>query len=355
MELFYTNVALIGYGRVGQAISSMLSQHGFQITAYDAREIVGANQLPKNQDGSIDYSVAVSKADCVITATPFTCNFAIAQECIRQSKAYFDLTEDVATTEAIVAAAETHAQQGNVVWVSPQCGLAPGAVGMIASHIVDTFEEIHDVKLRVGALPRSASNAIKYYLTWSSEGLVNEYINPCRIINEGVAREVPALDGYEILTIDGEEYEAFYTSGGVGSLLKKLEGKVKNVDYKTIRYKGHHSMMSFLLHDLGLRYKPDLAVELLNNGVPQTTNDVVVIYVEVTGRKNGVYKTETYHRKIYGDNKFTAIQRATAAGVCTVVHYWAMSSFPARNGFAPCEDISEISLNHNPFWKVYAD
>lgn len=352
MKPYYKNIAVIGNGRIGQAIVSMLNSNGFNAMPYDIQP--GHDRIPQKSDGSYDYSEAVDNADGVIAATPFNQNYFIAEECLKQGKAYFDLTEDVGVATQIKEAAKPYVKAGKVAWITPQCGLAPGAIGMIARHMMDEFETVHDVKLRVGALPRSARNVMKYYLTWSSEGLINEYIRPCQVRIDGVEKQVPALDGYELLTIDGQEYEAFYTSGGIGSLLEHRTNIALNVDYKTIRYPGHHSKMQFLLNDLGLRHKPSLAVELLNNSVPRTTDDVVIIYVEVTGQKAGVFKTETYHRKISGDNGFTAIQRATAAGVCTAVHYWSQFSYPTRNGFAPCEDIGAMELTDNPFWTIYA-
>jgi len=354
--IYHKNVAVIGYGRIGQAIKQYLKQEGFNVMAYDAKPVEGATILGKDGDGQIDYKPAVSNADCVIAATPFSSNIYIAHQCLEHQKAYFDLTEDVLIAQFIRDDSIPYVRAGKLAWISPQCGLAPGAVGMVANHLIDTFQEIRDVRLRVGALPQFASNKMKYYLTWSSEGLVNEYCNPCRVLVDGIEYDVPALDGYELIQIDGDEYEAFNTSGGIGSLIETVtrnHPSVRNINYKTLRYKGHRELLSFALDDLGLRNNQKVLVDLFNANVPRTTSDFVVIYVEVTGVKDGLLKTETYSRKIYGDDKFTAIQRTTAAGVCAMVYYWATSSYPQRNGYVPCEDVAVTSLNGNPFWDIF--
>ena len=139
--------------------------------------------------------------------------------------------------------------------------------------------------MRVGALPAYPSNALNYNLTWSTEGVINEYCEPCEAIVDGQLREVPALEEREEFSLDGVLYEAFNTSGGLGTLCETLEGKVRTLNYRTIRYPGHAAIMKALLHDLRLRDRRDVLKDILEQAVPATMQDVVIVFVTVSGCK----------------------------------------------------------------------
>ena len=119
----------------------------------------------------------------------------------------------------------------------------------------------------VGALPLFPSNALKYNLTWSTAGLINEYCNPCEAIYDGELREVLPLEGYEQFSLDGVTYEAFNTSGGLGTLCETLKGKVDNLSYKTIRYPGHCELVKLLVNDLRLGKRRDVFKDVLEHAV----------------------------------------------------------------------------------------
>jgi Saccharopine dehydrogenase C-terminal domain len=121
------------------------------------------------------------------------------------------------------------------------------------------------LKMRVGALPQYPSNALNYNLTWSTDGVINEYCEPCEAIVNGELREVPPLEAREEFALDGVTYEAFNTSGGLGSLCETLKGKVDNLNYKTIRYPGHAAIMKALLQDLRLRERRYILKDILEN------------------------------------------------------------------------------------------
>ena len=106
--------------------------------------------------------------------------------------------------------------------------------------------------MRVGALPQFPTNALKYNLTWSTDGLINEYCNPCEAIHEGRRIDVLPLEGLEHFSLDGVRYEAFNTSGGLGTLCETLDGRVRELNYRTIRYLGHRDLMAFLVNELRL-------------------------------------------------------------------------------------------------------
>ena len=354
-----TKVLVLGAGKIGVAVAEVLAQAGdYRVTLADGDETsVGAQAK-----GGIDAMVldvtddpALSKAlegkDVVVSALPFFLNSAVAAAARALGVHYFDPTEDVRTARqarGYAAGAETA--------VVSQCGLAPGFVSIVANHLVKKFDQPRDVRLRVGALPQFPDNALKYNLTWSIDGLINEYCNPCESIHEGAQRQLLALEGLERLSLDGIDYEAFSTSGGVGTLCETLEGRVRNLSYKTIRYPGHRDMVQMLARDLKLCEHREVFKELIHYGVPVTRQDVVLIFVTVTGMKGDQLTQETYAKKIYGDagdRGFSAIQKTTAAGLCAMVDLHRDGHLP-RSGFVRQEDADFEAFIANRFGKVYA-
>src|SRR5690606_36797750 len=124
-------------------------------------------------------------------------------------------------------------------------------------------------------------------LTWSTEGLINEYCNPCEAIVDGRRVEVPALVGLESFALDGIEYESFHTSGGLGTLPETLAGRARHVDYKSIRYPGHCAVIKLLLDDLQLREARDWLRGIFDSAIPLTEQNVVVVLASATGRTAG--------------------------------------------------------------------
>jgi saccharopine dehydrogenase-like NADP-dependent oxidoreductase len=239
----------------------------------------------------------------------------------------------------------------------PQCGLAPGFVSIVAFDLAKRFQALDSVKLRVGALPQYPSNALNYNLTWSTDGVINEYCEPCEAIVNGVRREVPALEEREEFSLDGVTYEAFNTSGGLGTLCDTLDGRVRTLNYRTIRYPGHAAIMRALLNDLRLRDRRDVLKNILEHAVPTTLQDVVIIFVTVSGRNDGQLVQETYANKIYSRDvngrTLSAIQITTAAAICTVLDLLAGGQLP-KSGFVRQEDIALKVFLENRFGRVYA-
>ena len=265
---------------------------------------------------------------------------------------YFDLTEDVEVTEHI----ERISRRSRQAFV-PQCGLAPGFISIVTNEVMQHFDTLETVKMRVGALPVHPSNALKYSLTWSTDGLINEYGNVCYGIENGVKTALRPLEGYETIEVDGLLYEAFNTSGGLGTLADTYAGKVETMNYKTLRYPGHCDKIQFLMNDLKLNQQRDTLKHLLENAVPKTEQDVVLIYVSVVGRKNGKLMEENYVKKVYpqpiAGNLWSAIQVTTAAGVCSVVDL--VLSDPAHyHGFIQQETFPLAAVLSNRFGRVYA-
>jgi saccharopine dehydrogenase-like NADP-dependent oxidoreductase len=348
-------VAIIGAGKIGLTISDLLRTGGYEVLLIDQN----ANAL-QGRPGAIAAPVTdpqtlsglIQGCFAVINAAPYHLTTVVAEAAARAGCHYLDLTEDVAASRVV----RELARNATSAFI-PQCGLAPGFVTIAAWDLARGFEDLHDVRLRVGALPRYPSNALNYNLTWSTDGVINEYCEPCEAIVGGRLREVPALEECEEFSLDGVTYEAFNTSGGLGTLCQTLQGKVRNLNYRTIRYPGHAAIMKALLNDLGLRDRRPLLKDILENAVPATLQDVVIIFVTVSGLKAGKLMQETYVNRIYaqpvaGQMK-SAIQITTAGAACAVLDLLAAGSLP-QTGFIRQEDIPLADFLGNRYGRVFA-
>ncbi|WP_337738379.1 saccharopine dehydrogenase family protein [Agrobacterium vitis] len=354
------NISIIGAGKIGGAIAHLLAETGdYRVTVADR----SAEQLAKlaTHPGIATALVDITDSNAldahlhdqfaVLSAAPFHLTGTIAESAARSGCHYLDLTEDVATTKKVEALAE-----GARTAFIPQCGLAPGFISIVAHDLAQRFETLDSVRMRVGALPQYPSNALNYNLTWSTDGLINEYIEPCEAIVEGRMISVPAMEEREEFSLDGVTYEAFNTSGGLGTLAKTLEGRVRTMNYRTIRYPGHQAIIKALLNDFNLKNRRDVLKDLFENALPATMQDVVVIFVTVCGWREGRYMQETYANKVYAgtvaDKKMSAIQITTAAGICAVLDLLAEGTLP-QSGFVRQEEISLDAFLANRFGQLY--
>ncbi len=359
-------VLILGAGKIGSLISGLLASSGaYQVQLADvdgsvAEAVVRAHGAPglsahalnAKQRSSLEQHLAQHPVDAVISSLPFYCNVTVAEAARTAGVHYFDLTEDVEVTRSVRAIA-TGSQRAFV----PQCGLAPGFISIAAAELIKHFEELRAVKLRVGALPQHPNNVLKYSLTWSTEGLINEYGNPCQAIVDGRTVEVAPLEGMEEIEIDGTLYEAFNTSGGLGSLAETHGTRAESMNYKTIRYPGHCEQMRLLMNDLKLNQDRGTLKRVLENAVPQTLQDVVIVYAAVTGTQDGELREENYVNKIYpqliAGRLWSAIQVTTAAGITSVVDL--VLEHPDRcHGFIAQEEFRLTDILANRFGRYYA-
>ncbi len=357
-------VTVFGAGKIGHAITALLSLSGryqVRLCDYDLKkaEII-AKKWKSTQALALDLSNkqtcedVIKGSHAVISALPYHCNPPVAEIVIRAGMHYLDLTEDVQTTDTIAKLGSQ--AKGAVI---PQCGLAPGFISIAAAHLMRRFESVDSVKMRVGALPIYPSNRLKYNLTWSTEGLINEYGNMCEVISEGHKLLAFPLEGYERFSLDGVEYEAFNTSGGLGTLCGSMEGKVRNLDYKSIRYPGHRDYIAFLMKELRFNEDRDTLRQVFERSLPTTPQDKCIVLVEVQGRLNGQYVQRTYASSIYNhvinDTNFGAIQITTASGICTPLDLLLTGKLPRTSGFVRCEEISLTDFLNNEFGKHFLD
>jgi saccharopine dehydrogenase-like NADP-dependent oxidoreductase len=352
-------VALLGAGHIGQTIARLLHGSGdYKVTVFDQNpaflarlEAEGIGTHPVK--GNIEtIAPALDGQHILVNALPYHLAIAAARMARDAGCHYFDLTEDVAATKEI----KKIAADSRTAFM-PQCGLAPGFIGIVAHHLTQSFDTLHDVKMRVGALPEFPTNALKYNLTWSVDGLINEYCHPCEAIHDGETIQALPLEGLEHFALDGIEYEAFNTSGGLGTLCETLQNRVRNLDYKTVRYPGHRDLMMFLLRDLQLHRDQGTLKDIMRRSMPATMQDVVLVFVTVSGMKGGTLVQEVFARKIFaernGEHALSAIQITTAAGICAAVDLFCQDRLP-QHGFIAQEQVKLPDFLANRFGKAYA-
>lgn len=352
-------ITLLGAGHIGQTIARLLAQSGdYEVTVVDRN----AAALAKLEGGNMQLRVAetadpaellavLQGQQAVVNALPYHLATLAATQALQAGCHYFDLTEDVAATRAIKQLA-----QGAKTAFMPQCGLAPGFIGIVAHHLASSFDSVQEVKMRVGALPAFPTNALKYNLTWSVDGLINEYCHPCEAIRDGKNIDVLPLEGLEHFSLDGTEYEAFNTSGGLGTLCETWAGRVQRLDYKSVRYPGHRDLMKMLLEELQLNQDTETLKDIMRRAIPSTMQDVVLVFVTVSGLRDGSLVQEVFARKIFADRNeaapLSAIQITTAAGICAAVDLFREGRLP-QHGFVRQEEVELPAFLANRFGAAY--
>ena len=360
------DILVLGAGKIGALVSGLLGECGdYRVQLADARkgaasevaeahgfENIAPFDLDAGDEALLTAHVNAHRPDAVVSGLPYFCNETVARVARAKGLHYFDLTEDVAVTEAVRRIA-----QGADEVFAPQCGLAPGFISIAANELIQHFDSLKSVKLRVGALPQHPNNVLKYSLTWSTDGVINEYGNLCTAIVNGEEVDVLPLEGLEEIEIDGRRYEAFNTSGGLGSLAETYGDQVTTMNYKTIRYPGHCEQMRLLMNGLKLNDDRDTLKRILENAVPQTLQDVVIIYAAVTGYQDGELREENYVNRVYpqvvAGRLWSAIQVTTAAGICSVIDI--VIGNPGRySGFVAQEQFALGDILNNRFGRFYA-
>lgn len=256
---------LLGAGLQGTAIAHDLLRHAEGTNAVvavdsdgDALERLAARcadprlrQAPGYVQDQAFLAPLMKDADVVISAVNYWYNAPLAAQAIEQRAHFLDLggNNDVVAREF---ALDARARQMGVAIV-PDCGLAPGLAGILGYWLTTRLTKVSSLRLRVGGLPLQPQPPMNYKIVFSVEGLINEYVEPAAVIRNGRLDTVPSLTELETITFPEPfgELEAFQTSGGTSTLPRTLLGRVPELDYKTIRYKGHCAQFR-LLHELGL-------------------------------------------------------------------------------------------------------
>ena len=339
MSAKINSVLVLGLGKVGSLVGTLLRESGFHVTGVD---VYGRQDLPfptekmdLGQAGGVREKLRGFEA--VVSCLPYYCNLGVASAAHELGVHYFDLTEDVPTTKAILKMGDT----AKAV-LAPQCGLAPGFIAIAGAALAENFRRIRSIKLRVGALPQHPTGLLGYAFNWSPEGVVNEYLNDCEVIEDGENKWVSPLEWVETIVIQGVQLEAFTTSGGLGTMCATYKGRVENLDYKTIRYPGHAKLMNFFFHELLMRQDRKRAGEILVNAKPPVTEDVIYIHASVEGWKGEALSRDEFVRAYYpkeiAGRKWRAISWTTAASICAVVEMVRDGALPAK-GFLKQEEV----------------
>ena len=246
---------ILGVGRMGTAIAYAMDRLGFGVTGMDTNPDAASN-IPRSKDSENGFLIVddakdiitglqtLKKFDVVISSLPYHQTEPVGLWCVDNGVRYCDLGGRVDVSKNINDAAKERATMP----VFTDLGLAPGLVNILAE---EGCKQIHgqadDVVMMVGGLPdylQSTRNPLRYAVTWSVDGLINEYKDDCLILEDGEIKVVKGMEGLE--NVDGEKFgkmEAFYTSGGAShSIYSMKEGGVKNCSYKTLRHHGHRDI-----------------------------------------------------------------------------------------------------------------
>ncbi len=297
-----------------------------------AEEAAGVAHCEKAEPLVLDVNeresvlAAMKNSDAVLGAVSYKVNLELAKLAIEAGVHFSDMGGNNAVVAAELGLDEAAKAAG--VSIIPDTGLAPGMVSPLAMHGVRQMDQAESVHIRVGGLTASPKPPLNYTLVFSVEGLINEYVEPCVAIKDGrIVDDIEPLVDVEDIEFPSPfgTLEAFNTSGGTSTLPMTLLGKVRELDYKTIRYSGHAAIMRAIL-ELGLmddesvdaggvRVPPrDVLETLMNRNVQQCEDDYVLVRVTVDGTKDGERSRATYQMIDRADERsgLTAMMRGTA-------------------------------------------
>ena len=304
-------ILLIGAGMMGLAIACDLVRRQAieEIILADrdrgkaegiAQWLADRRVIPQRLDVSAPWAVREAMEGCsvAISAVPYFFNLSLAGAAVESGIHFCDLGGNNRIVAAEFAL-DGEAKEAGVTLI-PDCGLAPGLVNILAVGAIEGFEQVESVEIRVGGLPQNPRPPLGYQIVFSPHGLLNEYMEPATIIRDGKITEVPSLTGWEEIAFPSpyENLEAFHTSGGSSTLPQTFLGRVKDLDYKTIRYRGHlekiKAMAELGFFDTTPRSIDDtevvpreLAVRLFSERLTFDEPDVVLLRVTARGKRDG--------------------------------------------------------------------
>lgn len=330
---------VLGVGRMGQAIVWAMDKFGFDVIAFDkdtknfstteGLRSVEFHLSGDDEEQTLSY-IKDSKPDIVISSLPYHQLKKAAFFCIDNNIKYCDLGGRVDVSDEI----KQYASKKGKASVFTDLGLAPGFVNIEAEHGLNSVPDATSVKMMVGGLPSSTPTnniwnhprycPLNYVVTWSVDGLINEYRDDCLILKGGKIIKTRGMDGLEVVNTDIGELEAFYTSGGMShSIESMMKRGVKNCSYKTLRYKGHRNIVQWLIRRCGLS-DAELTKVFENGCESGGEKDLVIIRTEIK-KEETVWKKE---KIVYADDRFSAMQKATAFSISSIAKMMAEKDFP---------------------------
>ena len=294
--------------------------------------------------------------DAVISALSFHFNAGVAQAALRAGDQLFRSDRRRRDRRGASARSPERARPGQIFM--PQCGLAPGFISIVAHHLTESFDTLDTVlhaRRRAAAVSHQRAEVQSHLV---DRRLINEYCNPCEAIHDGRRIDVLPLEGLEQFSLDGVRYEAFNTSGGLGTLCETLDGRVRELNYKTIRYVGHRDLMALLVNELRLSERREMLKDILENAVPVTFQDVVVIVLHrhrpaASGQLVQISDArKIYHQTIDGET-WSAIQITTPPAICAVLDLHFAGQAAATSGFVRQEQVDLDTFLANRFGRYY--
>ena len=319
---------VLGSGIVGRAAAWDLSRRGHEVTVADV-DASAAHRLGEELEvnwTALDVTdpravdAALSESEAVISAVPYLFGVSLAASALANRCHYFDFGGNPTVVKQQLEL-DDQARAADLAIV-PDCGLAPGMANVMAAGLIEAHDDapIDDVQIRVGVLPLHPTGTLQYQLAFYAGGLINEYAEPCEVIENGAAATVEPLTRFEHLEWEGiGPLEAFATAGGTSTMCHQYEGRVNRLEYKTIRYPGHGRIFA-AMREIGLfATEPSdfggVAVaprtvlqDLLTDRLPQGGPDLALVDVAITA--GGV--TERQRIRDEHDGDFSALARTTA-------------------------------------------
>ena len=303
MKILVLGAGRMGHGAAYDLVHNSPGVTGVTVADFDLKkaesvaEAVGTSKIDAHHIDAANHSdVArlMSGHDSAISCVNYWYNESLSRAAIETGTNFCDLGgNNYVVDEQLALDDEAKAAGVNII---PDCGLAPGMVSILAMHGAAKFNEIEEIHIRVGGLPQDPQPPLNYQLVFSVEGLINEYIETARVIRNGKITEVESMTEIEELSFAGfPPLEAFQTSGGTSTLPETFLGKIKELDYKTIRYAGHCDKFKTMI-DLGLCSSDDIVAdfvkvkprklfgELLQKHLPADGPDYVLVRLDFVGR-----------------------------------------------------------------------
>ena len=335
-------IVILGAGLMGRVAAYFFANHPdgpFPVRLADKDEAMlrqatdwlrsdRVESMTADAGSEIELGRALEGMKVCLSCVPYFLNPKVARAALRSRVSTVDLGGNPQVTDVILGL-DDDARRKGIVFV-PDTGLAPGLVSVLAWDLVHRFQKCEEVHIRVGGLPQKPEGPLKYAQFFSIHGLLNEYLETAREIRDGKAVDVPSPSDVEELVFDElGTYEAFVTSGGTSTLPKTLLGKVRRLDYKTIRYPGHYASLRLLV-DLGFASTKTIRVEgaevaprdilarILESTLPKNVPDIVLVHVRAVGDGGREEKIELAVRQdeqrgISGMGQMTAFPAAAIA------------------------------------------
>jgi lysine 6-dehydrogenase len=357
MKILVLGAGRMGYGAVYDLVHNSPGVAKVTVADFDFEKSEDiAAKIDSSKLSAIELDVTdhektafvMNEHDAAISCVNYWHNLGLSKTAVETQTNFCDLGGNNYVVDEQLSLDEEAKNAG--INIIPDCGLAPGMVSILAAHGAEKFDDLEEIHIRVGGLPQNPEPPLDYQLVFSVEGLINEYIEKARVIRDGKITAIESMTECESLSFEGfPPLEAFQTSGGTSTLPDTFLGKLKELDYKTIRYAGHCEKFKTMI-DLGLCSSEDLKVdgqsikprrffgELLQKNLPADEPDYVLIRLEFAGNIGGESKKLRYDivDKFDETTGLSAMMRTTSFPASIIAQMMAEGEV-TRRGATPQE------------------